>query len=137
MNSQPIWSDPIGVLVLAVTIAIIASVVWGMARLDMAVRRARPVILVAVVGLGGLAGYSVLPLRSSWLAASLWSQYVLLMLLALIVSALMTALPKTRALGRRGIVGVLVMAAAFELVYLSGYLAGLHGWRGEHPLPLQ
>jgi hypothetical protein len=137
MTSQPIWSDPIGLLVLAVTIAFTAAVVWGLARLDLAVRRARPLIMLAVVGLGGLAGYGVLLERSSWLASTLWLQFAFLILLGLAVSGLMMALPKTRALGRRGIVGVLLMAAAFEAVYLSGYLAGLHGWRGERPLPWQ
>ena len=137
MNSQPIWSDSIGLLVLAVTIAFIAGLVWGLACLDLAVRRARPLLVLAVVGLGGFAGYSVLLERSSWLASTLWSQFAFLMLLSLAVSGLMMALPTTRALGRRGIVGALLMAAAFEAVYLSGYLAGLYGWRGERPLPLE
>jgi hypothetical protein len=137
MKSQPIWSDSIGLLVLAVTIAVIAAVVWGLARLDLAVRRARPLIVLAVVGLGGLAGYRVLLERSSWLGSTLWLQFAFLMLLSLAVSGLMMAMPNTRALGRRGIVGVLLMAAACEAVHLSGYLAGFHGWRGERPLPWQ
>ena len=130
MNSQPFWSDPIGIVAFAVMVAVIALVVWSAARLHIAFRRLRLVIPLAALGLGGFGGYRVLQFEWSD-AAFLVRQFVFLIALGVVVSGAMALSPGTRQVGRRGVVGTLLMLTGFVAVYLGGYLLGLQGWRPE------
>ena len=62
MNSQSIYDDPVGLVVLLVMVGVTALLVWGLARVCVAYRGVRGPLLFVVLGAGGLAGYGVLRL---------------------------------------------------------------------------
>jgi hypothetical protein len=136
MNSQSIFGDPFGLVVLLVVAGTIALLVSGLARLCIAYRGVRGPLLFVIVGVGGLAGYGVLRTSSSYLASLTAGQTIFMVLLIAIVSVVFAAIPRTRRHGLIGLIGASAMLAGFYAVYLGGVSLGLHAWANDRPVPL-
>jgi hypothetical protein len=136
MNAQSVFDDPTGLALLGAFIAGLAAVLWGLGRVCVAYPRARVPLLLAALGAGGFLGYQVLGLTSSYVAALVWGEDLFLMAAAGFVSAILSAVPRTRRSGIAGLVGTLVMFVGFFAVYLGGYYLNLHAWRNDAPIPI-